>query len=52
MGDPLVKILFRGGKIRIFWQGSPGKSHIPGAKYHIIGVASTADMKNIPRKEC
>ncbi len=40
-GDPLVKNSITGGKIHIFWRGSPGKSRIPGAKYHIIVVAST-----------
>ncbi len=38
-GDPLVKS-YSGGKLHVFWRGSPGKSRIPGAKYHIIGVAA------------
>ncbi len=35
------KNLIQGGKNARFWQGSPDKIHIPGAKYHVIGVNST-----------
>ncbi len=35
----------------IFWRGSPGKSRIPGSKYHIIGIASTRGHENHPWKQ-
>ncbi len=31
-----------------FWGGFPGKVRIPGAKYHVIGVASTRGHEKQP----
>ncbi len=37
-----------GGKIHVFRRGSSSKIHIPGAKYHFIGVASTRGHEKQP----
>ncbi len=48
LGRSPAKNCILGGKVHVFWQGSHGKISIAGAKYHVIGVASTYGHEKQP----
>ncbi len=48
LNGKLIWILKNPRKIHFFWRGSPDKIRIAGAKYHVIGFASTRGHEKQP----